>query len=58
MNTYLVTWTEQIIMGVNIEAESEEGALNKWYQSDYDSMTANALDSEGVVDNSIIVELV
>lgn len=58
MNTYFVTWVERVVMGVNIQAESEEGALNKWYQHDYDSHSSDILDSEGVVDNSIIVELV
>jgi hypothetical protein len=58
MNTYLVTWVEQVVMGVNIEAESEEGAINKWYQNDYYSIHVDAIDSQGVVDNSIEAEIV
>lgn len=58
MSTYLVTWTEKVVMGVNIEANSEEEAINKWYQNDYDSITADAIDSEGVVEGSLEAEIV
>ena len=58
MNTYLVTWVEKVVMAVNIQAESEEGALNKWYQNDYDSIHADAIDSEGVVEGSLEAEIV
>ena len=58
MDTYLVTWVERVVMGVNIEAVSEEGAISKWYQNDYDSFTVDAIDSQGVVEGSIEAEVV
>ena len=58
MNTYFVTWTEQVIMGVNIEANSEEEAMNKWYQNDYESILADPIDSEGIVEGTLGAELV
>jgi hypothetical protein len=56
MNTYLVTWVEPLVMTVTIEADSEEGAINKFYQHEYDSMTAETIDSLGVVEGSLEAE--
>lgn len=58
MSTYLVTWTERVVMGVNIEAKSKEEAINKWYQNDYDSILADPIDSDGIVDGTLEAELV
>ena len=60
MDTYLVTWVEQVVKGVNIEAVSEEGAINKWYQNNYNNFTTDAdiIDSQGVVEGSIEAKVV
>jgi hypothetical protein len=56
MTKYLVTWEEAIIHAVHIEAESEQDALDKFDNNNYDWQNVETIDSVGIVENSIEVE--
>jgi hypothetical protein len=56
MATYLVTWEEAIVQGIRIEADSEQEALGKFDNNDYDWQNVETIDSVGIVENSIEVE--
>lgn len=58
MSTYLVTWVEEVVHGVNIEAESEQEAIDKLHRHDYNGEDVEAIDSVGVVYNSEEAELI
>ena len=58
MNTYLVTWSEVVIHGTHIEAESEQDALDKFRKDDYDWGSTRIIDSDGVIEGSEEAELV
>jgi hypothetical protein len=56
MSKYLVTWVEETIFGVMVEADSEKAALDIFDQSKYDMDDVQALQDLGIQDNSIVVE--
>ncbi len=58
MSTYLVTWVEEIIHGVHIEADSEQEAIDKLHAHEYNGEDVEALDSVGVVYRTEEAELV
>ena len=56
MSKYLVTWVEETIYGITVEADSNKAALDIFDQSKYDMDDVQVIDSLGVQTNSIDVE--
>lgn len=56
MSKYLVTWVEETIYGITVEADSNKDALDIFDQSKYDMDDVQVMDALGVQPNSIEVE--
>jgi hypothetical protein len=56
MSKYLITWVEENICGVMIEADSKSEALDKFGASEYDMEDVQNMHYLGFQDNSIVVE--
>ena len=56
MSKYLVTWVEETIFGVIVEADSQEAAFDIFDQSKYDMDDVRAMQDLGIQDNTIVVE--
>lgn len=56
MSKYLVTWVEETLYGITVEADFEKNALDIFEQSKYDMDDVQVMDSLGVQPNSIEVE--
>lgn len=56
MSKYLVTWIEETIFGVMVEADSENAALDIFDQSKYNMDDVRAMQDLGIQDNTIVVE--
>jgi hypothetical protein len=56
MSKYLVTWVEETIFGVMVEADSEKAALDIFEQSKYDMDDVQAMQDLGIQENTIVVE--
>ena len=58
MNKYLVTWTEEVVYGLTVEAEDSNAALDIFDQSKYDMFDIQVMDTLGVQTDSIEVEAI
>lgn len=56
MSKYLVTWVEETIFGVMVEADSDKAALDIFEQSKYDMDDVQAMHDLGIQENTIVVE--
>jgi hypothetical protein len=56
MTKYLITWVEETIFGVMVEADSEKAALDIFEQSKYDMDDVQAMQDLGIQENTIVVE--
>jgi len=56
MSKYLVTWIEETIFGVMVEADSDKAALDIFEQSKYDMDDVQAMQDLGIQENTIVVE--
>jgi len=58
MSKYLITWIEETIFGVMVEADSEKAALDIFDQSKYDMDDVRAMQDLGIQENTIVVEAI
>jgi hypothetical protein len=58
MSKYLVTWVEETIFGVMVEADSEKAALDIFDQSKYDMDDVQAMQDLGILEHSVVVEAI
>jgi hypothetical protein len=56
MSKYLVTWVEETIFGVMVEADSDRAALDIFHQSKYDMDDVQAMQDLGILEHSVVVE--
>lgn len=57
MPKYLISWEETVWMDLEIEAESEEEAIQKFDMADYDREDVKEVGQEWIPDSLDIVEL-
>ena len=58
MAKYVITWVEETVYGLTVEAENSKAALDIFEQSKYDWEDVQVLDSLGVQEDSVGVEQV
>lgn len=56
MSKYLVTWVEEIVYGLTVEAEDSNAALDIFDQSKYDMNDVQVMQDLGIQTDSIEVE--
>jgi hypothetical protein len=56
MSKYLVTWVEETIYGITVEADSDKSALDIFDQSKYDMNDVQVMQDLGIQTDSIEVE--
>jgi hypothetical protein len=56
MSKYLITWVEETIFGVMVEADSRSEALDKFGANEYDMDDVQALQDLGMQEDSVVIE--
>jgi hypothetical protein len=56
MSKYLVTWVEETVYGLTVEAEDSNAALDIFDQSKYDMNDVQVMQDLGIQEDSIGVE--